>query len=47
MKLIRRILKLLVAALAFGTYVWFAAVRYAPLVKARKRRRRALSQSGE
>ena len=33
MTLIRRVLKLLGAALAFGTYVWFAAVRYAPLVK--------------
>ncbi|MDX6439124.1 MAG: hypothetical protein QOF45_1707 [Gaiellaceae bacterium] len=41
MTLIRRILKAMVAALAFATYVWFAAVRYAPLVKARKQRRRA------
>ncbi len=38
---VRRILKLMLAALAFATYVWFAAVRYVPLVKARKRRRRA------
>jgi hypothetical protein len=41
MTLVRRVFKLLVAALAFVTYVWFAAVRYTPLVKARKRRRRA------
>jgi hypothetical protein len=40
--LVRRILQLLTAALAFGTYVWFAAVRYAPLVKGRKARRRRL-----
>jgi hypothetical protein len=46
MTLVRRVLKLMAAALAFGTYVWFAAVRYAPVVKARKRRRRAQSQSG-
>ncbi len=45
MKLVRRIVKVLVAALAFGTYVWFAAVRYTPLVKARKKRRRASSQA--
>ena len=38
---VRRILKLMLAALAFASYVWFAAVRYVPLVKARKRRRRA------
>ena len=38
---VRRILKLLGAALAFAVYVWFAAVRYAPGVKARKARRRA------
>jgi hypothetical protein len=37
---VRRILKLLGAALAFAVYVWFAAVRYAPGVKARKARRR-------
>ena len=43
MTLIRRIMKLLGAALAFGVYVWFAAVRNVPRVKARKaaRRRRA------
>ena len=38
---VRRILKLIVAAFAFVLYVWFAAVRYAPDVKARKARRRA------
>jgi hypothetical protein len=38
---VRRIFRLLLAGLAFGTYVWFAAVRYVPFVKARKRRRRA------
>jgi hypothetical protein len=37
---VRRILKLLGAASAFAVYVWFAAVRYAPVVKARKVRRR-------
>ena len=45
MTLVRRVLKLMGAALAFGTYVWFAAVRYVPLVKARKQQRRASSQS--
>jgi hypothetical protein len=39
MTLVRRILRLLGAALAFGTYVWFAAVRLAPAVKRRKARR--------
>jgi hypothetical protein len=38
---VRRIFRLGLAGLAFGTYVWFAAVRYVPLVKARKQRRRA------
>ena len=37
---VRRILKLLGAALAFAVYVWFAAVRYTSGVKARKARRR-------
>jgi hypothetical protein len=40
MTLVRRILRLLGAALAFGTYVWFAAVRLAPAVKRRKAARR-------
>jgi hypothetical protein len=35
-----RILKLFGAAGAFAVYVWFAAVRYTPGVKARKARRR-------
>jgi hypothetical protein len=38
---VRRILKLLGAAFAFAVYVWFAAVRYVPGVKARKARRRS------
>ena len=37
---VRRIFRLMLAALAFVTYVWFAAGRYVPLVMARKRRRR-------
>ena len=37
---VRRILKLLGAALAFAVYVWFAAVRHVPGVRARKARRR-------
>ena len=37
---VRRILRLIGAAFAFLLYVWFAAVRYAPAVKARKARRR-------
>jgi hypothetical protein len=45
MTLVRRILRVLTAALAFGTYVWFAAVRYAPRVKARKAQRRRARRS--
>ena len=37
---VRRILKLTGAAFAFVLYVWFAAVRSVPDVKARKARRR-------
>ena len=37
---VRRIVKLAGLALAFVTYVWFAAVRAAPTVKRRKARRR-------
>jgi len=37
---VRRIVKLIGAALAFVLYVWFAAVRSVPDVKARKARRR-------
>ena len=40
MTLVRRILKLLAATLAFAVYVWFAAVRLAPAVKRRKAERR-------
>jgi len=39
---IRRILKLAAAALAFGTYVWFTAVRNAGRIKRRKAARRRL-----
>jgi HAMP domain-containing protein len=41
MRLVRRILQLAGAALAFASYVWFAAVRLAPAVKRRKAARRA------
>ena len=37
---VRLILKALGAALAFLVYVWFAAVRLAPVVKRRKAARR-------
>jgi hypothetical protein len=36
MTLVRRILKLAGAALAFGVYVWFSAVRNVGRVKRRK-----------
>ncbi len=38
---VRLILKLVGAAFAFAVYVWFAAVRNVPKVRARKARRRA------
>jgi hypothetical protein len=38
--LVRRILKAAAAALAFVLYVWYAAVRAAPVVKLRQARRR-------
>jgi hypothetical protein len=41
MTLVRRILKLIGATIAFFVYVWFAAVRFAPSVKRRKAARRA------
>ena len=41
MTLVRRILKALGAALAFGVYVWFGAVHNAGRVKRRKAARRA------
>ena len=37
---VRRLVKLIGALLAFAVYVWFAAVRSLPAVKARKARRR-------
>ena len=37
---IRRVLKVLAAALAFGAYVWYAAVRNVPAVRRRKVARR-------
>jgi hypothetical protein len=37
---IRRVLRAVAAAVAFVLYVWYAAVRYAPEVKQRKRARR-------
>ncbi len=40
MALVKRILKLVGAALGFATYVWIAAVRAVPAVKRRKARRR-------
>ncbi len=41
MTLVRRVLKLIGAALAFAVYVWFAAVRATPKVRRCKARRRA------
>lgn len=41
MTLVRRVVKIAGAALAFATYVWFAAVRNVPQVRARKARKRA------
>jgi hypothetical protein len=38
---IRRLLKVAGAAFAFLLYVWYAAVRFAPRVKRRKRIRRS------
>jgi len=40
MRLVRRILRLAAVALAFATYVWFAAVRNIGRVKRRKALRR-------
>jgi hypothetical protein len=36
---IRRVLRAVAAAAAFVLYIWYAAVRYAPEVKRRKRAR--------
>jgi hypothetical protein len=41
MALVRRIAKLAAGALALAVYVWFAAVRNVPRVRARKQQRRA------
>jgi hypothetical protein len=41
MALVRRILKLVGVVLGLATYLWFAAVRNVPGVRARKARRRA------
>ena len=41
MTLVRRIVKLAAAAVAFAVYVWFAAVRAAPSIRRRKALRRA------
>ncbi|HEY8103845.1 MAG TPA: hypothetical protein VIE18_04970 [Gaiellaceae bacterium] len=38
---VRRILKLVGAAFAFAIYIWIAAVRNVPKVRARKAMRRA------
>jgi hypothetical protein len=45
MAFVRRILKLVAAAVAFLTYVWFAAVRFTPSVKRRKAERRRLRRA--
>ncbi|MHB8642489.1 MAG: hypothetical protein ACYDA3_06360 [Gaiellaceae bacterium] len=39
MRRIKHLAKLALAGSGFLAYVWFAAVRYAPRVKRRKRRR--------
>jgi hypothetical protein len=41
MRLVRRILKLVGATLAFAVYVWFAAVRDAPAARRRRAAKRA------
>jgi hypothetical protein len=41
MTLVRRIVKLAAAAVAFALYVWFTAVRAAPSIRRRKALRRA------
>jgi hypothetical protein len=45
MALVRRLLKIVGGALAFATYVWVAAVRAVPGVKARKAARRRSRQT--
>jgi hypothetical protein len=46
MTAVRRILKLVAAALAFAVYVWFAAVRNVGRVKQRKAARRRARTAG-
>ncbi len=41
MRIVKRALKILAAALALAVYVWFAAVRCVPAVKRRKAARRS------
>jgi hypothetical protein len=41
MTVVRRILKLFAASVAFLLYVWFSAVRAAPRIRRRKALRRA------
>jgi hypothetical protein len=41
MTTVRRVLKLAAASVAFGLYVWFAAVRAVPAIRRRKAARRA------
>lgn len=45
MALVRRVLKLVGATLAFAVYIWFAAVRATPKVKRRKATRRAAREA--
>jgi hypothetical protein len=44
--MIRRIVRIVLAAFGFFLYTWFAAVRNLPLVKRRKAARRASAPSG-
>ena len=46
MRLVRRILQTIAAALALGVYVWFAAVRNLARVKRRKAARRRARRTG-
>ena len=46
---IRRVLRIVAATIGFLLYVWYAAVRHAPAVQARKaerRRRRLIEREG-
>jgi hypothetical protein len=46
MRLVRRILRIVAAALALGVYVWFTAVRNVGRVKRRKAARRRARRTG-